>query len=164
MLSRNPDNVYGLADFPFANPLHSLLTSQTVGNPSDWERKWEIEVLPHLRKPLSKGMEVVKMVNLRHPIYLISFVIGIGLVLSITASAAQAAPRNYGCYKVTAPKSINIRQRAFSKSPIVGVARRGQILTKWRFFCALRGFWCPVQKGQIRGYATKDYLKKISCP
>lgn len=96
--------------------------------------------------------------------YCLSLIMSVLFVLAINYSEANAASGFYGCYEVTAPKSINIRQRAFSKAPIIGVARRGQVLGKWRFFCSLRGYWCPVQKGNIRGHATKQYLKKVACP
>ena len=86
------------------------------------------------------------------------------MVLAMSLSAANAAPRNYGCYIVTAPKSLHIRMKAFSKSPIIGTARHGELLVKWKWLCSLRGYWCPVQKGHIQGHASKQYLTKVACP
>ena len=94
----------------------------------------------------------------------LSLLVGTLMVFAISVSAAKAAPRNYGCYIVTAPKSLHIRMKAFSKSPILGTARHGDLLVKWKWLCSLRGYWCPVQKGRIRGHASKQYLRKVACP
>lgn len=75
----------------------------------------------------------------------------------------QAAPRVYGCFRVTADE-VNIRERAFSSSEVIGTARKGDILIKWKRFCAWRGFWCPVRKGGLTGWADKGYLETAECP
>lgn len=102
-------------------------------------------------------MNLTKKVTLSVSAALLSVFIWTG-----TTSITNAG--NYGCYKVTAAKSVNIRKRAWSKSPVIGSANRGEILVKWKAFCALRGFWCPVQKGNIKGHAYKKHLMKVDCP
>lgn len=82
-----------------------------------------------------------------------------GILATKTAHAG-----NYGCYEVVAPGAINIRKHAWSKSEILTTASKGTILIKWKAICALRGFWCPVQKGSIKGHAAKKYLVKVDCP
>jgi hypothetical protein len=96
-------------------------------------------------------------------IALLSAALGFGAVMAVS-SPASAADKVYGCYKVIGASSINIRARPFSSSNVIGVARRGQILLKWKRWCTLRGFWCPVQKGSIAGHADKRYLMKVTCP
>ncbi|MEZ5775301.1 MAG: hypothetical protein R3D33_11545 [Hyphomicrobiaceae bacterium] len=88
-------------------------------------------------------------------------------VAMLAGSAAMAVPANaavYGCYEVRGTSSLNIRAHAWSHSDVVGVARRGDLLVKWKMFCSLRGFWCPVEKDGIRGHADKRYLRKVTCP
>ena len=99
----------------------------------------------------------------------------IALVLSglavLTVGAIVMAPEpaaavegKYGCFKVTKVSALNIRRRAYSKSSVVGVARRGQKLGKWRRFCAIRGFWCPVKTSSgVRGWSDKRFLQRVSC-
>lgn len=84
--------------------------------------------------------------------------------LSASTGPAAAADKVYGCFKVIGVSSINIRARPYSNSDVIGIANRGDILIKWKRWCALRGFWCPVQKGKIAGHADKRYLMKIDCP
>lgn len=87
------------------------------------------------------------------------------LIVSICliASEASAQTSKYGCYEVTA-NALNLRKRAWSRSPVVGVVKRGDKLAKRRRFCALRGFWCPVRtKGGTNGWADKKYIKKVGC-
>lgn len=100
--------------------------------------------------------------TLRIPVVCLIFstlVIGICAI----ASTASAQTSKYGCYRVTA-SSLNLRQRAWARSKVIGVVHRGDKLAKRRRFCALRGFWCPVRtKGGLNGWADKKYLKKISC-
>lgn len=79
-------------------------------------------------------------------------------------SEAVAADKVYGCYLVIDAHSINIRKRAWSKSAVLTTANRGQVLKKWKRFCSLRGYWCPVQKGSIKGHASKAHLLKVDCP
>lgn len=83
--------------------------------------------------------------------------------LAMTPSSAKADD-SYGCYEVVGASSINIRERAWSKSEVLTTAKRGMILNKWKRYCALRGFWCPVQLGNIKGHASKDFLEKVPCP
>jgi uncharacterized protein YraI len=85
-----------------------------------------------------------------------------GLAL-LAAGAAEAA--TYGCFQVTGTAGLNIRATPFSSSAVVGTASKGEILKKWKRFCALRGFWCPVEKANgLRGHADKAFLKKVPCP
>lgn len=83
---------------------------------------------------------------------------------ALSLSANRASAGNYGCFKVVDASSVNIRKRAWSRSEVIGTASRGEVLVKWKAFCALRGFWCPVQKGSIKGHAAKKYLEKVDCP
>lgn len=80
-----------------------------------------------------------------------------------TMSAPPAAAAKW-CFRVIAPAAVNIRKRPWSKSPILGVAKRGEVLRKWKLFCSWRGFWCPVENTKYRGYADKRFLRKIECP
>lgn len=89
--------------------------------------------------------------------------LGIAAILPASSPAA-AADKVYGCYKVIGVASLNIRARPYSSSDVIGVAYRGQTLLKWKRWCTLRGFWCPVQKGSIAGHADKRYLMKVACP
>ena len=51
-----------------------------------------------------------------------------------------------------------------SKSSVVATASRGEVLVKWRRYCQILGYWCPVEKGGIRGHADKSFLEKVPCP
>ncbi|MFT5507346.1 MAG: hypothetical protein ACI89J_000410 [Hyphomicrobiaceae bacterium] len=87
------------------------------------------------------------------------------LIVSICAIATEATAQTskYGCYQITAG-ALNLRKRAWARSPVVGVVSRGDVVAKRRRFCALRGFWCPVRtKGGTEGWADKKFLKKVSC-
>lgn len=91
------------------------------------------------------------------------------LVLGCLAPAGVNAqttttPPKYGCYKVIGADALNIRARPFSSSDAVGIAERGEVLVKWRRWCTLRGFWCPVQQGDVRGHSDKRYLEPVPCP
>ncbi len=97
------------------------------------------------------------------PLSLVRIGAAAGLALTLVAVEAQAAPRVYGCFKVTAA-SINIRDGAFSSSDVVGTAGRGEILVKRKRFCTLRGFWCAVRKGSIEGWADKAFMERVDCP
>lgn len=94
--------------------------------------------------------------------------ITLALLAALGAGAAvtpaAAADNAYGCFKVIGVSSINIRARPYSNSDVIGVAKRGEVLVKWKRWCTLRGFWCPVQKGSIAGHADKRYLMKVDCP
>ncbi|MEZ5924883.1 MAG: hypothetical protein R3D57_10935 [Hyphomicrobiaceae bacterium] len=94
---------------------------------------------------------------------LLSAVLSFGAALPASSPAA-AADKIYGCYKVIGVSSLNIRARPYSNSDVIGVAHRGEILLKWKRWCAWRGFWCPVQKGSVAGHADKRYLMKVACP
>lgn len=89
--------------------------------------------------------------------------LGAGVAATSTSPAA-AADKVYGCYKVIGVSSLNIRARPYSNSDSIGIAYRGEVLVKWKRWCALRGFWCPVQKGSVAGHADKRYLMKVDCP
>ncbi|WP_072390324.1 SH3 domain-containing protein [Hyphomicrobium sp. CS1GBMeth3] len=91
-----------------------------------------------------------------------------GALLAVCAgltggSSSEAEAATYGCYRVTAA-SLNLRARPLSTSPVVGVARRGDILEQRKLFCTPRGFWCAVRKGSLEGYADKAYMRKVACP
>jgi hypothetical protein len=98
------------------------------------------------------------------------FLLTIAIAAAATAGGLVAAPKpadalssRYGCYVVTAG-ALNIRERAWSKSKVVGVARKGDKLAKRRRFCALRGFWCPVSKQDgVDGWADKRHLDRTPC-
>ncbi len=80
------------------------------------------------------------------------------------ADAQTMTRPRYGCYKVVGADALNIRARPFSSSEIIGTASRDEILVKWRRWCTLRGFWCPVQLGEIKGHSDKRYLEPTPCP
>lgn len=87
----------------------------------------------------------------------------VGFLPLFPVQGAAAGGRVYGCFRVSATE-VNIRERAYSSSAVIGSASRGDLLLKWKRFCAWRGFWCPVQKGDIQGWADKGYLEKVPCP
>ncbi len=88
----------------------------------------------------------------------------LGLAALTATGAADAASSGYGCFRVVGTPGLNIRATAFSTSAVIATASRGEILVKWKRFCALRGFWCPVEKGGIKGHADKSFLQKVPCP
>lgn len=69
---------------------------------------------------------------------------------------------NHGCYRVTT-SAINIRAKPFASADIISRARNGDIVLKWKRFCTLRGYWCPVEKDGIRGHADKAHLQPVPC-
>ena len=86
----------------------------------------------------------------------------LGGLVALSAQA-QALSSRYGCYEVTVD-ALNIREKAWSRSKVVAVARRGEKLAKRRRFCALRGFWCPVtNEDGVSGWAGKQFLKRTPC-
>lgn len=86
------------------------------------------------------------------------------LAMTTTTTPAQAILSQYGCYKVVGASSLNVRKRAYSRSEVVGVISRGEVVGKWKRFCALRGFWCPVESSSgITGWADKRFLAEVSC-
>ena len=98
------------------------------------------------------------------PIGLFWSVFAIACHLPAAADVQATTPHKYGCYRVVGADAVNIRARPFSSSDVVGVAERGEILVKWRRWCTLRGFWCPVQRGDLKGHSDKRYLEPIACP
>lgn len=94
---------------------------------------------------------------------LLSAALGLAAVVPVS-NPASAADKVYGCYKVIGVSALNIRARPFASSDVIGVAHRGDILLKWKRWCAWRGFWCPVQRGSVAGHADKRYLMKVTCP
>jgi hypothetical protein len=91
--------------------------------------------------------------------------IAISLAAGIAALSQPAAALSsrYGCYEVTA-SSLNIREKPWSISKVLAVAKRGDKLAKRRRFCALRGFWCPVTtEDGVEGWAGKQFLKRTAC-
>lgn len=84
--------------------------------------------------------------------------------LAATPAAVSAADAGYGCFRVAGVSSINIRATAWSTAAVVATANRGEVLVKWKRYCAWRGFWCPVEKNGVKGHADKRYLLKVACP
>jgi hypothetical protein len=82
-------------------------------------------------------------------------------VVSGASNTAQAGA--FGCFKVTADH-INIRARPFSDAEVVGSVGKGAILEKRRLWCTWRGWWCAVRKGDLVGYADKNFVEKVPCP
>jgi hypothetical protein len=90
---------------------------------------------------------------------------GLGLLALLTAiilalyvpAKAQEDDDGYGYYEVIGAGALNIRERPYLNSPVVAVAEKGEILVKWKRYCSLRP-WCPVQKGDVQGWAGKAYL------
>ncbi len=76
-------------------------------------------------------------------------------------SPAQAA-KNYGCFQVITP-TLNIRSRPYGDATVIGTASAGDILEKRKPLCTLRGYWCAVRKGNLEGYADKNFLGKMKC-
>jgi len=94
-----------------------------------------------------------------------SLAIAMSLAAGIAALSAPAAALSsrYGCYEV-AVDSLNIREKAWSSSKVLVVAKRGDKLAKRRRFCALRGYWCPVTNADgVEGWAGKQFLKRTAC-
>lgn len=87
-----------------------------------------------------------------------------GGFITIGADAEAATESRYGCYRVVGADALNIRARPFGSADAVGVAERGEILVKWRRWCTLRGFWCPVQQGDLKGHSDKRFLEPAPCP
>ena len=81
------------------------------------------------------------------------------LCLVVPGLPVVAQDKIYGCFEVVGADAINIREKAWSKSPVIGTAKRGELLAQWKVICSLRGFWCPVQKGDIRGHRQQ----RLSC-
>jgi len=86
--------------------------------------------------------------------------IGALLTLAAAVTPAQAQSKVYGYYEVVGADALNIRRRPYQNSEVLTVARRGETLVKWRFFCSLRP-WCPVQLGDVKGWAGKKYLAEV---
>ncbi len=96
-----------------------------------------------------------------------SLLVGAVAVCGLFAGKADAettARPKHGCYKVVGADAVNIREKPFSSSDVVGTASRGDVLVKWRRWCTLRGFWCPVQLGEVRGHSDKRFLEPAPCP
>ncbi|MBA4130943.1 MAG: hypothetical protein C0519_05920 [Hyphomicrobium sp.] len=92
------------------------------------------------------------------------------LALAVTGTAVALLPpspafaaKNYGCFTVTTP-TLNIRNRPYGDATVIGTASAGEILEKRKLFCTPRGYWCAVRKGNLEGYADKNFLGKIKCP
>ncbi len=83
------------------------------------------------------------------------------LFLAWNARTTSAiAQEGYGYYEVVGASSLNIRERPYMSSEVLTVAEEGEVLVKWKRFCSLRP-WCPVQKGDVQGWAGKDYLYEL---
>jgi len=87
-----------------------------------------------------------------------------GLLLALAAATpAFAAGQGFGCFLVTASE-VNIRERPYADSKVLGTAIKGDILIKRKLLCTLRGYWCAVRAGSLDGYVDKAYMQKITCP
>lgn len=73
------------------------------------------------------------------------------------------AGKNFGCFQVVTP-ALNIRARPYSDAAVIGTAVAGEILEKRKRWCTLRGYWCAVRKGNLEGYADKNFLGNTKCP
>ena len=93
----------------------------------------------------------------------LSAALAVVLMAAFSAAPAFAAKKGFGCYLVTVD-SLNVRERPYSNADVVGVVYKGDILIKRRLFCTLRGFWCAVRAGSMKGYVDKSYIQKITCP
>jgi len=89
---------------------------------------------------------------------------GAGAADRTSPAPFDVAASHYGCYKVVNTTSLNIRARPFSDAGVIAVAKKGEVLKKWKRWCTVRGFWCPVEKGGLQGHADKNYLVKVDCP
>lgn len=76
---------------------------------------------------------------------------------------AHAAQTGFGCFLVTASE-VNIRERPYSNSKVIGTAAKGDVLIKRKLLCTLRGYWCAVSAGSTDGYVDKAFMEKITCP
>lgn len=94
---------------------------------------------------------------LRCSLGLIALLTAIILALYVPANA-QEYDEGFGYYEVSGASALNIRERPYLNSPVLAVAEEGEILVKWKRYCSLRP-WCPVQKGDVRGWAGKEYLE-----
>lgn len=94
---------------------------------------------------------------------LLSVSLAVVLMAIFSAVPASAAKKGFGCYLVTVD-SLNLRARPYSNSEVIGVVYKGDILIKRKLFCTLRGFWCAVRAGSMKGYVDKSYVQKITCP
>lgn len=87
----------------------------------------------------------------------------LGLTIFSTATTTTAHASPYGCFLVTAP-ALNIRARPYSSSDVIGAAKKGDILEKRKLICTPRGYWCAIRKGDIEGYADKNFMRRVKCP
>lgn len=84
--------------------------------------------------------------------------------LTALGTGAAEAGKRYGCFRVTADE-LNIRERPYADSAVIGTAKKGDLLEKRKLWCTPRGFWCAIRdRGGLEGYADKSYMKKVSCP
>ena len=90
-------------------------------------------------------------------------IFGVFALVFLAANARTTsviAQEGYGYYEVVGASSLNIRARPYMSSQVLTVAEEGEVLVKWKRFCSLRP-WCPVQKGDVQGWAGKDYLYEL---
>ncbi|MGI9571194.1 MAG: SH3 domain-containing protein [Desulfobulbia bacterium] len=89
-------------------------------------------------------------------------VIAVALVLvfqGIGSTESSAAT----CYEVTAVKSLYIRDRSSKKGNILTTVKSGTLVKKVGVpFCG--PFWCRIEYGQYKGFASQKFLKKAKCP
>ena len=67
------------------------------------------------------------------------------------------------CYQVTAEKSLYIREKSNRNAKILTAVKHGQLLKKVGVpICG--PWWCRVEFGQYKGFASKEFLEKADCP
>lgn len=89
--------------------------------------------------------------------------LALGAAVGGLAGGLAEAKSTFGCFKVTVDE-INIRSRPYSTAKVIGTASKGEILEKRKMWCTPRGYWCAVRKGDLEGYADKNFMKRVSCP
>ena len=62
--------------------------------------------------------------------------------------------------RLSAPAVSTFARALICHRQVLTVAEEGEVLVKWKRFCSLRP-WCPVQKGDVQGWAGKDYLYEL---
>ncbi len=97
---------------------------------------------------------------------ILSLIAALAVLMPLGATLADAKSTyrpKYGCFKVTSD-ALNIRAKPYRSSSVIGTASGGYILIKRKRNCTLRGFWCAVKHGDLKGYADKKFMKFVPCP
>lgn len=82
------------------------------------------------------------------------------IILAFYVPANAQEDDGYGYYEIVGTSSLNIRERPYTTSRVLAVAQKGDIVVKWKRYCSLRP-WCPVQVGDVQGWAGKAYLREV---